>query len=73
MKDHINTISTSTEAHNYYEQGYKQGRAKVIEEVKHTLISNIENLPKNPNGHSRVYDESMIIDIIEGVFEQIKE
>lgn len=33
MKDHINTISTTTEAHNYYEQGYKQGRADVINKL----------------------------------------
>lgn len=29
------------------------------------LIKRITNLPKCPNGHSQVYDESMIINIIE--------
>lgn len=29
------------------------------------LIKHIKNLPKCPNGHSQVYDEAMIINIIE--------
>lgn len=29
------------------------------------LIKRIANLPKCPNGHSQVYDEAMIINIIE--------
>lgn len=29
------------------------------------LIKHIKNLPKCPNGHSQVYDEAMIINMIE--------
>lgn len=29
------------------------------------LIKRIKNLPKYPNGHSKVYDEAMIVNIID--------
>lgn len=53
--------------------GYEQGRADAIEEFANYLIKNTKFLPKEPNGHSKVYDEAGIIHFIEVGLEQLKE
>lgn len=46
----------------------KMGKANVRDFANH-LIQKIETLPKEPNGHSKVYDESMMINIVESCLE----
>lgn len=52
---------------------YKQGRADVINVIKNdfhkSLTEKIKTLPKEPNGHSKVYDEGMMINIVESFLE----
>lgn len=40
-----------------------------VRDFAHQLIEKIENLPKEPNGHSKVYDEGMMINIVESCLE----
>lgn len=50
---------------NKYEE---MGRANVKDFAKY-LIKEIESLPKTHNGHSKTYDEAMMISIIENCLE----
>ena len=44
MKNYLNTISTTSEAHNYYAEGYKQGKADAIEECTEKFLDELENI-----------------------------
>lgn len=49
-------------------KAFNVGIANVKDFAKY-LIKEIESLPKTPNGYSKVYDESMMINIIESRLE----
>ena len=46
----------------------EMGKANVRDFAYH-LVEEIKTLPKEPNGHSKVYDESMMINIVESCLE----
>lgn len=46
----------------------EMGKANV-RDFAYYLVGKIKILPKEPNGHSKVYDENMMINIIESCLE----
>lgn len=42
---------------------------EMVKDFAKYLIKEIESLPKTPNGHSKTYDEAMMINIIENCLE----
>lgn len=56
MNDYINTITTTSEVHNYYEQGYRQGKADGIEEYNIALHIQYED---NKDYAYSVWDEDI--------------
>lgn len=70
MKDYINTTSTTSEAHNYYEQGYRQGRADVL---KNCTLENGEYCWQRCSAYEHCHECKWLGngDII--YFEQLKE
>lgn len=46
----------------------EMGKANVRDFAYH-LVEKIKTLPKEPNGHSQIYDENMMINIVESYLE----